>query len=160
MSRAKNAHPVLMAWHYTTKENFKGICRAGYIHPATAHVPEHERPVVWFSLNPHFEETARKGKIDPETRELGRCTLAEMRELCGGLVRLGLPARSLLTGEALRRKARISSAMWRSLVHHGIKQGADPTEWFGIAGAVELALCEVQQMDDAGQWSPMEGAAA
>ena len=160
MSRAKNAPPVLMAWHYTTGEKFAGILRAGCIQPATANVPEHERPVVWFSLNPHFEETARKGKIDPVTRERGRWTVAEMRELCGGLVRLGLPARSLLTGEALRRKARISSDMWRTLVKIGIQQGADPAEWFGIAGAVELALCEVQQMDDAGQWAPMEGGAA
>ncbi len=160
MSRAKNAPSVLMAWHYTTGEKFTGILRAGYIHPATANIPEHERSVVWFSLNQHFEETARKGKIDPVTREFGRATLAEMRELCGGLVRLGLPARSLLTGEALRRKARISSDMWRSLVKIGIQQGADPAEWFGIAGAVELALCEVQRMDDAGQWAPMEGGAA
>lgn len=152
MSRAKNNRPVLLAWHYTTGEKFEGIKRSGYIHPATANVPEHERPVVWFSLNQHFEETARKGIIDPATGQRRWATLAEMRELCGGLVRIGVPAHSLLTGEALRRKARMSSAVWRSLVKVGTEQGADPAQWFGIAGAVDLALCAVQQMDKSGNW--------
>ena len=91
MSRA--ALSPLMAWHYTTADRLQGIQSTGLLLPATAGVPATERPVAWFSLHSRFEPTAAKGLIDATTGQRRTATLAEMLALCGGLVRLGMPAR-------------------------------------------------------------------
>lgn len=137
----------LMAWHYTTADCLQGIEASSIIRPAIAGIPLSERPVAWFSLNQRFEPTAAKGLIDPVTRVQRSATIAEMMEFCGGLVRLGVPVRELLTGEALRRKARISNSTWRQLCAAGAACGASPSQWFGFVGSVELARCTVQHLD-------------
>lgn len=144
--------PPLLAWHYTTVDRLDSIERAGFILPATANVPQHERPVVWFSLHQHFEPTAAKGLIDSSTGRRRDATLHEMIELCGGLVRLGLPPRALLTGEALRRAARINAQTWRGLAAAGVKSGGNPAQWFGHVGPVSFTDCNLQRMSSAMVW--------
>lgn len=134
----------MMAWHYTTSTNLEGIQRDGWIRPATSGVPASERPVTWFSVHLRFEPTAAKGLID-STGLRRNATIAEMIQFCGGLARLGVPARELLTGEALRRKARISNPQWRGLCSAAAIAGANPAHWFGIVGPVELGRCTVQR---------------
>ena len=147
MSRA--APSPLMAWHYTTADRLQGIQSTGLLLPATAGVPATERPVAWFSLHPRFEPTAAKGLIDATTGQRRTATLAEMLAQGGGLVRLGMPARELLSGDALRRKARISNATWRQLCAAAVQCGSSPQHWFGFVGAVEMDRCTVQHMDPA-----------
>lgn len=146
MTRAAPA--PLMAWHYTTADRLQGIQSTGLLLPATAGVPATERPVAWFSLHPRFEPTAAKGLID-STGQRRAATMAEMLALGGGLVRLGVPARELLSGEVLRRKARISNAAWRQLCAAAAQCGANPHHWFGFVGAVELDRCTVQHLSPA-----------
>ena len=50
-----------MVWHYTILDAFRSILRDGFIKPATQFVPPGERPVVWFSSNPVWENSAAKG---------------------------------------------------------------------------------------------------
>ena len=151
---------TLMAWHYTTADRLPSIQSSGLLLPATAGIAATERPVTWFSLHPHFEPTALKGLIDPATGRRRTATFEEMLALCGGLARFGMPARALLTGDALRRKARISSAAWRQLCVAGTKCGASPAQWFGFVGPVEVARCTVQHLKptaNAWQAQCMEG---
>jgi hypothetical protein len=152
---------TLMAWHYTTTERFNGIHATGLIFPATAGVPANERPVCWFSVNQQFEPTAAKGLVDGATGKRRTATTAEMVEFAGGLVRLGMPARELLTGEALRRKARISNSAWAGLCRAAAQCGAVPVQWFGAVGDVELTQCTVEHFDPkTSAWQPQEGGAA
>lgn len=138
---------TLIAWHYTTTDRFQSIEAMGLLLPATAGVPDTERPVSWFSVNQHFEPTAAKGFIDAATGQRRTATIAEMVDLAGGLVRLGMPARELLTGEALRRKARISNSNWAALCHAAAQCGAMPSQWFGFVGAVDLTRCTIEHFN-------------
>lgn len=137
----------LIAWHYTTGQKVRGITFAGFIQPADKFLAPQERPVAWFSLHPHFELTAAKGLIDPRTGSHRAATIGEMAEMANGVYRFGLPARELLTGEALRLKARIPGATWKSLMSSGLKAGADPHQWFGYVGPVEVGRCTVQRLN-------------
>jgi hypothetical protein len=152
---------TLMAWHYTTANRFESIKAMGLIQPATAGVPDSERPVCWFSVNQHFEPTAAKGLIDPITGQRRTATIAEMVDLAGGLVRLGMPARELLTGETLRRKARISNSAWAALCHSAAQCGAMPSQWFGCVGAVELTRCAIEKFNPiTGDWENTQNGGA
>ena len=145
---------TLLAWHYSTADRLQSIQRSGLILPASAGIPATERPVAWFSLHPRFEPTAAKGLVDRATGKRRTATIAEMIDIGSGLVRFGIPARELLTGEALRRKARISNAAWRQLCASGIQCGANPSHWFGLIGPMELARCDVQHFDPStGTWA-------
>lgn len=48
-------------FHYTTASRFQGICAEEQIRPATAFVPENEKPTTWFSFRETFEPTALPG---------------------------------------------------------------------------------------------------
>lgn len=144
----------MLAWHYTPGVRFKGIVDAGFIRPAVAGVPENEKPVVWFSLNPYFEETARK--IFTDGRGNQRVLLMEeTRSLGEGLYRLGVAPKSLLTGEALRMRARIKRETWAQLSARARAIGSDPSSWFGSLTPVNLTDCTVQVMNDDLTWESL-----
>jgi len=52
-------------YHYTLPPHLPSILAEG-IHPATAFVPEKERPVVWLTTSEDFEPTALKGVLTEE----------------------------------------------------------------------------------------------
>ncbi len=63
-----------------TLNRFNDILRDGFIKPATAGLPPGERPAVWFSSNPVWEETANKrAEFDGYLIPLNR----EQTALCG-----------------------------------------------------------------------------
>lgn len=156
MSERKQAGPVL-AWHYTTREKFSLIKMAGVILPANAGIAEGERPVVWFSLDQHFEPTACKAITDGlGTRML---TVEEMHKQCG-LVRFGIQPRRLLAGAELKRKARINNQTWRELVTSANEMGADSGLWFGTLEPLPVSWCVVHEMADGQVWRPLLEASA
>lgn len=141
-----------LAWHYTTGSHFLAIVESGRILPATAYVSGRERPIVWFSTNQQWEQTANKmwrrpdGKLQPTT------TRGENYKLGGGLVRFGLPARNLTPWPKLGRKAGISRSMARALEFAAHDAGADPSEWSGCFEPVDVRDCVVEALSDSGQW--------
>lgn len=141
-----------MAWHYTTGEKFALIRRHGLLLQATKGVMPPERPVVWFSLNQQFEPTARKGIIKNGVQVWA--TLDEMRQLAGGLFRLGIDPSQLLHVEVLKRRARINAATWRVLCATAADVGADPGLWFGCLDPVPVSGLAVEFMDGS-QWVRM-----
>lgn len=147
-----------MAWHYTTGEKFALIRRDGLLLQATAGVFPPERPVIWFSLNQHFEPTALKGIIKNGVQVTA--TLDEMRQLAGGVVRFGIEPSKLLHVVALQRKARINAGTWRSLCAAAKEMGADPGLWFGCLEPIPVSGLVVEVMEGA-QWVRVqEGGAA
>src|SRR5262245_30228238 len=74
-------------YHYTIGHRLVAIVNEGIIKPATAYVPEGERPAVWFTINPNWDETATK-LYQEDDGSLRICTREEMAEHGGGLVRI------------------------------------------------------------------------
>lgn len=150
------------AWHYTTGEKFIQIVESGLILPATTGMKPPERPIVWFSLDQHFEMTARKGLAN-EAGFYRTASIQETRELGGGLVRFGLDAGRLIPwkGGELRKAAKMSYAVAKKLERESVKQSANPFEWLGSLVPVSIDECVIQVMGEGhkdGLWIDVEEA--
>lgn len=117
-----------MVWHYTILDAFRSILHDGFIKPATEFVPPGERPVVWFSSNPVWENSAAKG-----VTEGGRMRIATFDEhVSAGLIRIGVqsataPYRWQETKELSNMDASVAQKLYRV----AIAKGARPGEWYG-----------------------------
>jgi hypothetical protein len=145
-------------WHYTTGENFVQIVEDDAIKPATEHVPKNERPIVWFSLNQRWEQTANKGRRTADGRRV-TATMMEMCELGGGLVRIGVaPETAPYDWKTLRDLSGMSSAMARGLYNAAIEQGARPGEWRGTFELVPQSQWTAVEVLRDNVWVPFEEA--
>jgi len=121
------------------------------IKPATAHVPDGERPIVWFSARQHWEPTASKGKIINGVRST--MTLREMISKGDGLWRFGVLVAELQSYHQLKKSAAIAPAMARALERSARECGADPAFWYGSLEAVKVSGCTIQCLyDPDGEW--------
>lgn len=140
------------AWHYTRGEHLLSILVTGQLNPATKHISPHEKPAVWFSLSPEFEPTALPGIVS----SAGRRRTASVSEAFvhgRGLYRFGIDASLLLSGEELRRAARIPTAVWQRLCLAGRNAGADPRNWLGHIGPVLVSDLQLQRLTQVGgEW--------
>jgi hypothetical protein len=115
-------------WHYTTLDCFRQIDQDGEIRPATAHVPEDERPIAWFTKNSKWEPTATKGMVLVNgVRRVA--TLAEMAPL----VRIGVveDRERLHPWVRLEKLANMSSRTARDLERTASRVGSNPGDWWG-----------------------------
>lgn len=152
----KDASGQLLAWHYTTGQNFRLIVVDGFLCPTSVGVVPPERPAVWFSLNQRFEPTALKGTIDQDTGLNRPVSIDEMYEYGGGLVRFGVPPAQLFTGSAMRRRLRMSGKTWRGLAAAGRNVGAYPQQWFATPDPLPVSGLVVDVMNDAGRWERVQ----
>lgn len=141
------------AWHYTTVRDFRKIAESRVLLPATAGVPAGEEPVIWFSVNPDWEQSACKMKMSPEGRQ--SLTKDQTRVFCRGLVRLGYPKRHLVPWPAIATKASMSEESRIALEKAGRIMGADPGEWLGHLEPIPLRLLTVEIERD-GIWVSVE----
>lgn len=67
-------------FHYTILERYQSIFNDGEIKVATKFVPVGVKPVVWFTTNPDWDETANKGAAmdDGSFKTLNRQSMWEM----------------------------------------------------------------------------------
>jgi len=144
----------MKAFHYTTGHKFVLIKTSGMLLPTDIGVSFQERPILWFSLNQQWEQTANKALADSRGI-LRKLSMDETRELGGGLVRFGIEPRRLFFGTELQKKARMNNKTWRALVAEGLRQGAKPSEWGGALGPLNIAELETQQMADGFKWEPI-----
>ena len=101
----------MLAWHYTTGRKLRSITTSGMLIPGGMGIEPAPTPVLWFSRNQHWEQTA--GTACHEAGQpVRRLTLRETYAESGGLVRYGCEIERLYAGEALRRKARMSHEAW------------------------------------------------
>ena len=150
----------MIAWHYTIGKHLDSILGMGMLLPASIGVEPPERPVVWFSLDQTWERTAAKAMVDTRGR-MHRLSMHETALHCGGIYRLGIDAKALNVGEALRKAARISSTVWRQLCAEGIRQGASPSNWCGAVGAISVDDLCIERLESVGAtWTALEAIAA
>ena len=120
------AEPV---WHYTVRRRLESILTDGAIKPATAQIEDRERPVVWCSTNPNWEETANKafksamGFIHPATRET-------TERFGAGLIRIQVnPEAVPVRWRDYVRDSGIRPKIARGLVRAAKKVGSSPRQW-------------------------------
>lgn len=147
-----------LAWHYTTGKHFERIATTGFLMPAATAVEPPEKPILWFSVNQYWELTANKGWEFPDGT-IRTLTMQETFEKARGLVRFGSPLRLLRSGEALRKEARMKSAMWLMLATEGKRQGANPADWWGTTKPLPIDGMAVEVMNREWAWEPVRPAA-
>jgi hypothetical protein len=119
-------------YHYTVGNRLLPIIESGELRPATAGVPNGEKPAVWFSTNAEWEETANKmtarkvrGRV---VVSLGTRESTERNG--GGLVRIAVRPDSVPLGWAdFRQLSGISGESAERLEEVARQAGSDPAEW-------------------------------
>lgn len=140
----------MIAWHYTIADRALAILKSGFIYPATAGVPEGERPVVWFSAQTHWEPTANKIVVLPGGYQR-IMTTKEMFAHCE-LWRFGTDIRNLIPWMQLRSVARIKRFHQRRMIAAAHQVHADPIKWYGSLCQVPTEYLSVEVFHD--QWRP------
>lgn len=148
----------MLAWHYTTGDNFRQIVESGELRPTDSFIAKGEKPILWFSRHQDWEPTACKGVRDPVTGTRRTLTRWETCEMCGGLVRFGVSQARLVAWPEVARTARMPKKMIGALVTVGLREGAVPTWWMGTFDAIareEWEAIDVWQPRDTvetGEW--------
>jgi hypothetical protein len=115
-------------FHYTTMEKLGKILDSRSIFTATGYVPKNERPVVWFSTNPVWEETANKGIMDA----LGRISDGSREKThkgAGGLARIEVPESITVNWLTFKLESGIKPVLAKRLARIAKKQNSKPSEW-------------------------------
>jgi hypothetical protein len=128
-------------WHFDTIDVFKRAMHTGAL---TAHAAPHQKPLLWFSPDGCWAPTITVGR--------GRTArfLSFQEASAEGLYRFGMPPSSLLTGRELRRQAKLSNREWELFRAGALAAGADPSEWFGHVGPLNLFDVIIDRADEAG----------
>ena len=143
-------------WHYTVGNHIQSILSDRMLKPATARVPEGERPVVWFSVNQVWELTANKGwqNNDGTIRTLSK---EETAQYANGLYRIEVaPETAPLTVYEFRKRSGISSRVWKGLLHAAEEVGASPAEWRVSFDPVPAELCLRIERWEVGVWQQVD----
>lgn len=119
-----------LLWHYTVGHHLPDIFAAGVLKAATAGIAVGERPAVWFSTHPAWEQTAckswrnRNGRLIPLGRD-------DTHRMGGGLRRVGVAAAAApyCWGD-FRRMSGIPDRQARALDRVAREKGANPNHWF------------------------------
>lgn len=142
----------LLAWHYTLGIHLLRILENGYILPHDQpDTPAVECPLAWFSLNQRYDPSAAKRLEVNGVRQPP--TLPVMHQFGNGVYRLGVPPRSLLSGETLRKQARISKDRWQALAQQAQACGAAISDWYGSIDPVSASDCTIEAWQADGIWS-------
>ena len=91
---------------------------------------------------------------DEDGNFLRMSTLEELQEIGEGLVRFGCPISRLKCGENLRKAAKMQSIMWRRLAKQALSMKANPSDWWGHVGPMQLDGLKVEVMDEKLAWRP------
>lgn len=147
----------MLAWHYTTGRKFEHISSSGMLIPGGIGAERTGTPVLWFSRNQHWEQTA--GNACHEAgQSVRRLTMRETYVASGGLVRYGCDVKRLYTGEALRRKAQMTDEVWAALYAAGKLQQAYPAAWCGSVDSISIEGLVVHVLSEAFKWERIEAA--
>ena len=149
---------IELAWHYTTGEKFLKILEGGYLLPADSYLTPGERPILWFSRNQFWEETANKRWQNRDGTSIG-LTMLETHQLGNGLVRFGVLPSRLIEWPKLASKARMPVNLARALETSAAELGGNPAEWLGSLKKIRVKDCQVHVMNkDCSAWVPVQGA--
>ena len=110
--------------------------------------------MLWFSTVQSWEPTASKGIVI--NGKYRTATMREMKELAGGLVRLGYPQSELTPWPRLAKEADIRSRDRKALEKVGKAMGANPLRWHGCFHSIPVSELVVEIMNEQDQWEPLQ----
>lgn len=141
-------------WHYTIGAKLPYIANSGALLPIpTRGAPKTERPVVWLSKHPFFEPTSAKGFTDFQTGTWRILSMQETHEMGQGLFRFKVKKEQLLHSIfGFKSRSRIKPAHFDMIWKEGIRQGADPMQWFVSFDPIPLTEIERIEAWDGQQW--------
>ncbi len=114
-------------WHYTIVNYLPSILKNG-IKIAKTNVPKGEKPVVWFSTNQIWEETANKSYISNGELKFGN--KEETKNRGGGLIRIEVsPKTAPLSWKQFVAMKHIKKKTAKNLISRTALNGADPNDW-------------------------------
>ena len=145
----------MIAYHYTTAANARLIRASGRILPATAHVGPEEAPVVWFSSETTWEPTASKAVVDIRSGYCRTLTFPEMVKV--QVARFGVDTSLLVPWNALKKESGMTDDTASARARAGRRQGANPRNWYGYFGVLDLSEIQTQEQYGPGGWVPTGG---
>ena len=120
---------MTLAFHYTVGTRISAILEDGAIKLATAFVPAGVKAVVWLTVSPNFEPTARKPLVGYDGRLLRLQSAEEMAE-AEGVYRIAVDAdRFPMTWRDYRRHSGDSKKMLHHLEVEAARQGSNVSAW-------------------------------
>lgn len=141
-------------FHYTIIPKLPAIEETGAIIPATAGVPEDEKPIVWCSLNQEWEETANKMMADNHGN-LHSLTKRETHELGGGLARIEVDPKSCpLDWKTFKATSGVQPKMAAALYETAIKSRSRPGDWRGSYEPIGREHWVCIEVYDGEKWRP------
>jgi hypothetical protein len=142
-----------MKYHYTVKLRLDSILADGLIKCATEGVFGGERPAVWFTTNPTWEETANKAVDNGFGRE--SLTRDQTHEVFEGLVRIAVADETAPHDwNAYRRLSGVSPKMANALRTLAYRAGSKLGEWFISFEPVPRDLWLAVEIWDGEKWGP------
>lgn len=168
--------PVAL-FHYTVGPKLPLILESRQLLPAGfgMAVSVREKPVLWWSSNPHWEPTATKVISVDGGKSYFRPSVDELQK-AAGIYRFRLDTRNPEALHALGIKlvpwtrmplvARIDAKETQSMVAAGLKLGATPTHWWGtlepvptaleVSGVLRVECCDAEGLKR-NNWVQVEG---
>ena len=140
-------------WHYTCGDRLELIQKSGEIRPAIAGIEKGERPAVWFSSNPVWEETANKLLMDSLTGQVRSLTKQETHEYAGGLARIAVsPETAPINWDRFSSESGASTKMLAGLRKAAYSMGSRPSQWFVSFSSVRREKWLAIELWDGEKW--------
>lgn len=141
-----------LIYHYTSEQHLSKILETGKLI-----VSEWERknkvkpPALWLSLNPIWEHTATK--MVSENGTFKTLTKDEQHKMFG-LVRFVIEFKpeTLCSWGKYKYKSNTPQQIYEAMEKSGIKQGANPKEWFAYFKNIHLTDCISLQKWNGKEW--------
>jgi hypothetical protein len=147
LEREVNRRKDIMICHYTKAFHLPSILSQG-LRPSTLFITPGEKPILWFSTNPIWENTVLPYGA-PSLQEAHLRTLDQ-----GGLVRIICDESvAQYRWQELKEIARIPSKIAMGLYSSAIRLGSRPGEWRGTLDVVPVAKFIAIEFYDGEKWT-------
>jgi hypothetical protein len=138
-------------YHYTPETSLENIIESGVIKLATASTfDKKEKACAWVSSNPIWEHTATKIVHDGlgDSHHLS----FEEQVIGFGCARIEVEPIGLYTWAKLRHLAKMNTTMADSMESVGLKQDANPSEWYGSLTPIDINRWIKAEVYRNGEW--------
>lgn len=145
-----------LVWHYTTTSRLQQILSDGFIRPAAAVLQGGDKPVVWFSSNSVWEESANKSTRN-SVGEIVLGNKESTRHFGGGLARIACNAELVpFSWKEFKKQSGVKSKIADAIYAAAIAHGARPSEWFATFEPVPAEKWIAIEIDNGIGWMPYE----
>ncbi len=149
-----------LLWHYTIGQNYRLILADKAIKPSAAYTGTKNWPAIWFSRNQVWESSATKG-LDQPDGTWKPLTLEELREVGGGLYRIGVAKETApLTWDDFVRISGIAAQIAADLKRSAKERGATHKDWFASLVPVHSLQWLAVEVWENNQWVSVENSQA